>query len=97
MNDKGSCLIKMVTSAIILHHGDDSNRTNFIPSQANDTILAWQTQEVSEEEASLFNNAQMLEELTVNKRQKIADETQKKFTKLEEAKVANSSFDKESW
>ena len=35
-------------------------------SQGNDTILASQTQELSETEVSLFNNSQMLQESTVN-------------------------------
>ena len=76
MNDIGSCFNEMVTSAIILHPGDDRNTTYFIPGQANDTILASETQESSEEEVSSFNNFLMLEESTVNKTQKIADETQ---------------------
>ena len=57
----------MVTSVIILYRGDDSNRTYFITSQGNDTILASQMQELSETEVSLFNNSQMLQESTVNK------------------------------
>ena len=56
----------MVTSVIILYRGDDSNKTYFIMSQGNDTILASQTQELSETEVSLFNDSQMLKESTVN-------------------------------
>ena len=56
----------MATSIIILYRGDDSNITYFIMSQGNDTILASQTQELSETEVSLFNNSQMLQESTVN-------------------------------
>ena len=56
----------MVTSVIILYRGDDSNKTCFIMSQGNDTILASQTQELSETEVSLFNDSQMLQESTVN-------------------------------
>ena len=40
MNDTGSCFNEMVTNAMILHPGDDSNRTNFIRSQASDTSIA---------------------------------------------------------
>ena len=40
MNDTGSCFNEMVTNPMILHPGDDSNRTNFIRSQANDTRIA---------------------------------------------------------
>ena len=40
MNDTGSCFNEIVTNAMILHPGDDSNRTNFIRSQANDTSIA---------------------------------------------------------
>lgn len=53
-----------------------SNRTQFIQSQANDTILASQTQESSEEEVLSFNDSLMLEESAVNKTQEIAYETQ---------------------
>ena len=76
MNDTESCFDETVTSAIILYLGDDSNRTYFIPNQANDTILVSLTQESIEKEVSLFNNSQILEESTVNETQKIADETQ---------------------
>ena len=56
----------MATSIIILYRGDNSNITYFIMTQGNDTILASQTQELSETEVSLFNNSQMLQESTVN-------------------------------
>ena len=97
MNDTESCFDETVTSAIILYIGDDSNRIYFIPNQANDIILASQTQESIEKEVSLFNNSQILEESTVNETQKIADETQvilcNKKGKSSDSSISESTYE----
>ena len=38
MNGITSCFNEMVTSAIIINCGDDSNKTYFIPKQVNSSI-----------------------------------------------------------
>ena len=76
MNDKGSYLIKMVTSAIMFHHGDDilCNKSGKSSSSSmSDTIHA-----IIRKYERSKNSGWLLKR------------------SLEEAKIANESFDKES-